>query len=634
MDILMDIILTFLFLLVISTALTFLLKYRFEQTIAITCFAVIITLYVFGLAGIMIAGFYAVIAASIVALGICIWGMVKGYKEKTNPLKDILTPGFAVFILISLFIFYVNRNRMMSLWDEFSHWGVVVKNMFVFDAFGNHPDATTTFRGYPPATALFHYFWMKIGGFSEPKLYMSMGLLGVSLLLPVFKNIRWDNLKVIPFVAIFVFIIPLFPHVGFYNEIYVDALLGILLAYILFAYFTEKNYDTAFYINIALASAVLTLVKASGFGLALIAGIIIVLDVLIKSRKEKLSKDRLAGFLKSKYFLVSAIALLIPVIVNQSWSIYRNLTDTAFAWTPVSGITLPAFLELLKGNAEEYQYTIIVNFVSMLLSGASSFGFTFFQCLIIISGLLFIWMLKSEQPLRNKIINCSAGVYIGWALYTVSLLVLYVFAWYDQEALALASFHRYMNTYFATIVCLFCCMFIYYINENEKLSKNRKFARIVLFMLIPLYLFDAGIVYRQVFSDHTAGWRDAVTIKSVSAYPFDIKTDRIHYIHQNSTSLELFIARYDITPVNVGEYSFTSLGTPYGAGDVYTKNITVDEWLEILQNEYTYVYLNKIDEQFISEFGDAFEDPGRIQNMSLFRVTELNGRVILVYVEV
>ena len=40
---------------------------------------------------------------------------------------------------------------------------------------------------------------------------------------------------------------------------------------------------------------------------------------------------------------------------------------------------------------------------------------------------------------------------------------------------------------------------------------------------------------------------------------------------------------------------------------VWTTYITLEEWLEMLRNDYTYVYLEYIDELFIEEFGGAFE---------------------------
>ncbi|MCL2819420.1 MAG: hypothetical protein FWD38_01090 [Oscillospiraceae bacterium] len=635
----MDLFIIFLVLSVISSALAQLLKYRFEQTIAITCFSIIVILYVFGLFRIMLFGYYFILAVSVVALGVCVWNI---YIKKFI-LNNIFTPGFVVFCLLYVFFCYVHRDRILIYWDEFSHWGLVVKNMYMLDAFGNHPYATTAFRGYPPGSALFHYFWMKVSGYNESNFYISMGVLGSSLLLPIFKNITWNNFKVIPLAALFVFILPVFPFNYFYTEVYVDALLGILTAYILFSYFTEKNYDFSFYINIILAFAVLTIVKASGFGLALIAALIIIIDLINKAYKSRNDKKYISEngiriktillrFWKSRTFLISAIVLITPILVNFSWSIYRNFTNTAYAWSAVSDMTLSAVIEFIKGNGEPYQYIVLNRFIGSLMFGVSSLYFTYFQNALILAAILLIWIMKSNNSEKNNLISASVGIFCGWILYAISLVVIYLFAWSDFEAVVLASFSRYMNTYFTIIICMFCCLFIFYTNEKS-ISKNKKFAYLAILLSVFLFLFDLGVVLR-LLDPPTDGGRGNVTISKISSMEFDYKDDRINYIAQNSEGLHYWMARYEMTPIEISEYMLWSIGTPYYDGDIYTRNITLNEWLDILRRDYTYVYLEYIDEQFVTQFGGAFENVGQIQNNSLYKVTEQNGQIILVYVDI
>ncbi len=72
-----------------------------------------------------------------------------------------------------------------------------------------------------------------------------------------------------------------------------------------------------------------------------------------------------------------------------------------------------------------------------------------------------------------------------------------------------------------------------------------------------------------------------------------------------------------------------SIGTPYGENDVLTLNIACAEWLETLKNGYSYVYLEKIDEQFIEEFGAAFENQSEIMQQALYSVEDVGGRTVL-----
>ncbi|MCL2661754.1 MAG: hypothetical protein FWE83_00285 [Oscillospiraceae bacterium] len=648
----------FLILFIISVALALLLKYRFEQTLAITCFGTIFLFYLLGLAGIMSAGIYVVIAACVIALGLCAWGIVKGSVNKDFLLGRIFTPGFVVFCVFYIFICYVHTGRILSFWDEFSHWGLVVKNMYVFDAFGNHPDATTLFRGYPPSTALFQYFWMQFNEFYEPDLYRAFGVLSFSFVLPVFKNVNWNNFRVTPFIALFIGMIPMYLYYDYYREIYVDGILGILFAYILFTYFTEKKFDASFCINLALASFVLTLVKASGFGLALTAGLIIILDYAVMARKsvkeKRLAKidEDIAGisnvseekqtiksrtkiFFTSKAFYIPAIVIVSSVIANQSWSIYRQFTNTGFAWGGISDLTIPAVMELLAGRADPAYYAIIERYITAFFSYiiyVGETGYTYLQWTLIFSLVLFIWLRKVDHPLRSRLINCAAGMFIGWVIYNLTLILLYVFTFPTDVASILASYSRYINTYFTAAICLFSILYIYYVNENKKLNKRMKFIRMVVFFVVAAFTFYFWPVVNLLKSPEP-GVRDNVTVYRLSSLSLDYRTDRVHYIHIGSSGFEHFIAYYELTPVKGAEWLHWSIGSIRSDDDVWTTYITQDEWADMLRDGYTYVYLERIDELFIEEFGGVFEDTSQIRNRSLFKVTERDGRIVLVYVE-
>lgn len=649
--------LVFLMLFFISAALAWLLKYKFEQALAIACLAMIAILYLAGLAEALLAGVYVIVLASIAALGLFVFVCArrggKGLLKKDYLLNHIFTPGFFVFCIFYIFICFVHRGRMLTLWDEFVHWGLVVKNMSFFNAFGNHPEATTVFRGYPPATALFQYFWAKICGYSEPNLFRSMNVLCFALVLPVFKNLGWKKRKLVPVIAVMIFLIPVCLYSNYYQEIFVDAVLGILFAYILFAYFTEKSFNAAFFINLALALFVLTLVKASGFGLALIAALIITLDQIIGSRKSRRTtrqtrseapvKYRLRSLLVSKPLSILAAAWFVPVIANYSWAVYRRFTSTGFAWTwnGAGDLSLSAIAGLLKGNASSYQYQTIENFILSFFTGSvfkDHVGLSYFQWALLIAVIvLFIWRSKGKDAFRNRLPRCTLGVFAGWAIYTASLAVLYMFTFHESEAIRLASYNRYMNTYLLAVICLFCSLFVYYAVDNQKLEEStRPVTKMILVLMAFLLFFNVNAIpdaIRLVAQPSIRPGRAAVTISRISSLPLDYQTDTIYYICQNTLGHEHNIARYEITPIKINGEAW-SIGQPYSDGDGSTISISCSEWLAVLKTDYTYVYLESVDEQFIAQFGEAFEHIEQIQNHALYRVEASNGRVILTYVEI
>ena len=70
-----------------------------------------------------------------------------------------------------------------------------------------------------------------------------------------------------------------------------------------------------------------------------------------------------------------------------------------------------------------------------------------------------------------------------------------------------------------------------------------------------------------------------------------------------------------------------SLGSPYYEGDIWTIDMKLEEWEQILYNEYTYVYLFRIDTQFISRYGSLFED--EITDDSIYEIIKNSESISL-----
>ncbi|MCM1232132.1 MAG: hypothetical protein NC123_06385 [Butyrivibrio sp.] len=177
----------FLFIISVSGMAALFFKRRIEETIAVVIFSVITILYFGGmLSGSLLTGVYL---CGIIGIGSVLYVGRKVVKDRRNVLKLCVTPGLAIFALLFIWIVWLNANRVFSSWDEFSHWGLAVKNMDYFDYFSNHPYSTDTFSGYPPATSLWQYFFVKLGGdFSESNVYCAGGGISSRLIFAGFKK--------------------------------------------------------------------------------------------------------------------------------------------------------------------------------------------------------------------------------------------------------------------------------------------------------------------------------------------------------------------------------------------------------------------------------------------------------------
>ena len=104
-------------------------------------------LYVAGMAGQLFMGRNVVLAVGVGSGLVCLYFLI---RENVPFFDRVLTPGFAAFVLITLFFWWNSEGRVFMQWDDFSHWGLGVRNMHFFGKLGNVAEATTKFKDYPP----------------------------------------------------------------------------------------------------------------------------------------------------------------------------------------------------------------------------------------------------------------------------------------------------------------------------------------------------------------------------------------------------------------------------------------------------------------------------------------------------
>lgn len=165
-------------------------KLKNEYVIPISCMSIGMLLFFFGMIKLLRIGVYAILALSLLAV---IYTAI--YCTKKNSWSEVfhntLTPVGVIFIICYFALCYFNSGWLASSWDEFSHWADVVKAITYVNDFNTNPLAHSMFQSYPPAMALFQYFFQVLfqlldtpGGFSEWRLLFAYQLYVVALILP------------------------------------------------------------------------------------------------------------------------------------------------------------------------------------------------------------------------------------------------------------------------------------------------------------------------------------------------------------------------------------------------------------------------------------------------------------------
>ena len=184
--------------------------------------------------------------------------------------KNYLSSGFYSFITIYVLVIIYNFNRVFDRWDELSHWGKMVKEMFRLDSFYSIESSTLlVHKDYPPIISLLELFFCHLfGNFNESCISCSLHLFNLSLLVPILfdeKN-NISKIKVVLktiLISLCAFIVILFfDQRVIIQSIYIDYTIAILTAYLLFQVIIEKDLFSNFHIcNLILAGSFLVLTK-------------------------------------------------------------------------------------------------------------------------------------------------------------------------------------------------------------------------------------------------------------------------------------------------------------------------------------------------------------------------------------
>ncbi len=606
---------------------------KFEQTLPVWILFIITILYFTGIFDILLIGVYIVVLISALGLLYSIYFLI---KNKHDFVFNILTPGFFIFIFFFIISWWAQNGRMFISWDEFSHWGLVVKNMYMLNALGNHPNATTAFVGYPPSTALFEYLWARLSGvFIEGDTYRAINILYFSLMLPLFKNLKRKTGGQLIVCTILVLILPLAFYSDFYTLLCVDGILGILFAYILISHFTcgLSNFNI---LNISLALFVLTLTKATGVIFALIAFIIFAIDMLFSKRSDLLQYIRQN---KSNSIFIRSAILLTPLIsiltAKCSWSIYVNATNTIDVYNVHSIFSLSVIKNLLNGNAPIYWAKTIYNFFIALTEQVFSnnlVDLTFIGWLVLLISLSIIciaFICKKDEKTRYKI--AAISFFTGTLIYMFGMLFTYLIAFSEYEAVNLASFQRYSSTYLLGGLVFFASVILLKEPENETSHGKIFSVGLALLMLITIKL--TPILNLTVLSMPSIN--STIDIRSINQWAIppeqllNPKIDKVYFISIADKGFDYWVNRYNLTPVKTNTYAW-SIGQPYYEGDIWTEDISSYKWSEILKNEYTYVYIHRTNEIFSREYGDLFDGgTAAVQNDSLYFIDKTKDVIAL-----
>lgn len=615
-------------------------KKPFAFCLSAAILGVVLLAYLFGLFGALRFGVYFAFALCLLlgaAAGVLfIRRKAEGYAALRQAALPMLVITGAFLLLL-----WINYERVPTGWDEYSHWALAAKSMYTINGFGTSSASKIYFQSYPPAMTVLQYSFLVIRdlfsarpGYADWPLYVAFGTASAALLTAFLDFSRQKKCARIAAYLLFAGVLLNAPQLGLdvYSSLYIDGFLAVLAAYAIFA--ASQSGSAGSCAALSLSAAVLPLTKDAGLYFAFAAVLLYEALLLFSKRNRALPLRR-----KILFALLPALALAFAKLTWQA-QIDANHVQAMFAkpvdWSALAGMLTGSAagrenLTIAKNFVKAFfelrlSYAIVPTFRSghtiMLRLGQASF---FLLTILLTGASAAQWAAcrrrGSDSPLSKNAVLSPVFV---TAFYILGLCFTYMVQFDKGEAVALASYGRYMQIGYV-------CWLVLLIHFAARLMDERppRFRRGVFYAalacvsftmmnlgwLMPAALRTSVEASQQFMKDYTAV--EQLTEK----IPADAS---VYIVSQRDSGFDYWVLRYKLYPRTVNTNYTWNIDEPYLEGEREIPMITAAQWRQSIFS-YDYLLLFHTDSHFAETFGDLFANPPSIADRSLYRINSQTG---------
>lgn len=548
-------------------------------------------------------------------------------KDQIKKFKDnYFSSGLIIFLVIYIILFIFDYNKKIYQWDDYMHWGVMLKEMLRLDRLYSVPSSTLLMhKDYPPIVSIFELLFIKVsGGSIEANAIRALHLLELSLFIPVISEIKFKKNNIIKNIiisislALIVYESLLFidhhMYYGIINSLYIDYFIGILTGYIIYNIITEKNPFSCFnLINLCISLSFLVLSKQITIIFYILA-IFTFICIIFTKYKNKLKEYNILTVIK-----ILLLIIIIPLLFYKGWNFYISnleikntyISEPQFNSSKIEIKNLPKIIS--KKLGENYQQTAANNFLYAIKKWnitTSKINISYISCIVLCLIIILLLCIFGRKYLsKSQIIILIITIVIGSLGYCFTMLNVYTFLFDSFEAPNLASFDRYMATNIILILSIIIMLFYYLIGKSNLKEKNKIF--IPLIISIILFILQFQQIYKTIteIPDYKEGLNDANYIISKTS-----EDDKIFIVNQDDSTKMNYKIKYYSNP---------------RITNTYLQSWPLEDSFNTYEKDYLlsfdYLYLYSIDDKFIYHYEYMFKD--NIKEKTLYRIINDNGKI-------
>ena len=510
-------------------------------------------------------GFFLIMLLMAAGIALLIIEKAKGGGR----LRYVLTPGITSFTLMFFLAGFFLFRKEFTNWDEFSHWGMMVKESLRLDRFYCIPESRLMWhKDYPPFTCLINVFWCSLSGFSEGKATMAMQMLTFSFMLPWLSEVLTETAEVCKkhkgcglLVAATLELLFLMAEFSFdlmkqrlIHSILPDALLAFGFAYLCLSILLWERLEWFEIASLVIVSTALVMTKQSAMSFFMLFLFLLLLAIFRRSFCGNQSKIR------NQIICFSATAA-VPSLFFYSWMIYKGRYIANDDFSQQGGqfslrrIDCRSYLNIILGRERGIGHDTFAQYCNALLdrnlSSIPWMPVTWCSAAVLcFAALLFLRRCSWNKVVREASVLLMPVFCVGTAGYAFMMSVLYLFCFPAGEQKELAGFARYMDSYVLGEVLILLVLLLIALSSRPERKLSPWILGILVLLLTGLNAPNIRHLIPQRFSPNYYSVYREYAEKLKKTVPADSSVF-IVYDKERSTHpqwwgpLQLFVQYYD-----------------------------------------------------------------------------------------
>lgn len=598
-------------------------------------------LYIFGVNHDLAAGYRFVL---ILATLLCVAGF---FYPKDIKLSTLFPLPMAAFIILSIGVYLYTRGTVIYEYDEYAHWGLIYRYLMTMQAIPASLANVTV--AYPPFSALWQYFTSNFLGFSESNAYLGHMVVLYASIIALFPARSWQSWgRYLPAIAAAILSVFVMGYV--FQSLYVDLFLGLLLAAGFAQIDLSGKYAKQSSIGVGIIAVALTLVKSTGFLLALILVTVYAVCMIYSLIVNQVSLSKYAVS-----FITVIMIFVFPIMAWNSWSQYSEplvLDRLNIGWngapTPVeesnpsdinsykqalqqndndirflkkvllqpvdTTITIQGVIESFSINAPYRTKMIAANYIDTF-SNEPMGGGKVTQKWVLVSALLLgvinqTLLKKNSKIASNQNALMNILLFAGFILYSAAIFLAYIYLFSPIEALTAPSLTRYLGSF--TLAWWLVNLAITYTiaNSQKPELENPISLWVIIGISLGILMYLPTGKYVHVPYQPIDARFDAEARYQKLSYAGLTASDKVYDLWPRSPEGFIYrhiVMRYLLTPIgsNVGLSYLAHFDSNTNS---YIQDLTPDQWMTLLHYQnYTYVLVTYSDENFWKTYGHLFD---------------------------